>query len=73
VQWSSPSALVARAGAGLVPLSYAQERLWFLDQLGVGTPKHPCGARLEGCADVGALERTFAEVVRRHESLRTQV
>ena len=59
---------------GAVPLSYAQERLWFLDQLGLVGPAYnmPMALRLEGVLDVRALERSFAELIRRHESLRTR-
>src|SRR6185436_4193377 len=55
-------------------LSYAQERLWFLNQLGlVGSAYNmPFAVRLEGELDVAALERSLGEVVRRHEALRTR-
>jgi hypothetical protein len=57
-----------------LPLSYAQERLWFLEQLGVGSAYNvPAVLRLEGSLDVSALERSIGDVVRRHESLRTRV
>ncbi|MGC2777758.1 MAG: condensation domain-containing protein, partial [Bradyrhizobium sp.] len=54
-------------------MSYAQERLWFLDQLGlVGAAYNmPFALRLEGALDAVALERSLSEVVRRHEALRT--
>jgi amino acid adenylation domain-containing protein/thioester reductase-like protein len=56
-----------------IPLSYAQERLWFLDQLGLATVYNmPMALRLEGKLNVVALERSLAELVRRHESLRTR-
>ncbi|WP_164003031.1 non-ribosomal peptide synthetase, partial [Pyxidicoccus caerfyrddinensis] len=56
-----------------LPLSFAQQRLWFLDELEPGNPLYNMRAavRLRGVLDVSALERTFAELVRRHESLRT--
>src|SRR5262249_55281378 len=56
-----------------LPLSFAQQRLWFLDQLAPGNPAYnvPWAARLEGELDVALLRRTFATVVRRHEALRT--
>jgi amino acid adenylation domain-containing protein len=58
---------------GAPPLSFAQQRLWFLDQLDPGTPAYnlPAAARLTGRLDVNAIERTLNEIVRRHESLRT--
>jgi aspartate racemase len=56
-----------------LPLSFAQQRLWFLDQLMPGSPAYnlTMAVRIEGSLDVGALERSLAEIVRRHEALRT--
>jgi amino acid adenylation domain-containing protein len=56
-----------------LPLSFAQERLWFLDQLTPGSAAYnvPAALTIRGPLDVPALERAFAEVVRRHEVLRT--
>jgi amino acid adenylation domain-containing protein/non-ribosomal peptide synthase protein (TIGR01720 family) len=58
---------------GPLPLSFAQERLWFLDRLQPGSAFYNTAPalRLAGPLDAAALERAFAEVVRRHESLRT--
>jgi amino acid adenylation domain-containing protein len=57
-----------------LPLSFAQERLWFLDQLGLVGPAYnmSMALKLEGALDRSALERSFAELIRRHESLRTR-
>ena len=56
-----------------LPLSFAQQRLWFLDQLEPGTSFYnvPIAVRLTGRLDLEALERTLLEVTRRHEVLRT--
>jgi amino acid adenylation domain-containing protein len=56
-----------------LPLSYAQQRLWFLDQLEPGSAAYniPKAIRLSGKLDLSALERALNEIVRRHEVLRT--
>lgn len=55
-----------------LPLSFSQQRLWFLEQLGSGaTYTIPAAFQLEGSLHVPALEQTLTEIVRRHESLRT--
>ncbi|HEY2737176.1 MAG TPA: amino acid adenylation domain-containing protein, partial [Thermoanaerobaculia bacterium] len=55
------------------PLSFAQERLWFLDQMTPGSPIYniPGALALAGRLDVTALASAFAAVVRRHEGPRT--
>ena len=60
-------------GTSSAPLSFSQQRLWFLDQLEPGSAAYnlPAAVRMEGVLDVAALERCFAELARRHESLRT--
>ncbi len=59
---------------GLLPLSFAQERLWFLHQLDASsTAYNMTGAlRLRGALDVEALERSFQTLIQRHEILRTR-
>ena len=55
------------------PLSFAQERLWFLHQLDPHTSAYniPFALRLTGALDQSALERALIELIRRHEVLRT--
>ncbi|HYH82898.1 MAG TPA: condensation domain-containing protein, partial [Longimicrobium sp.] len=68
---SSPIVPVERGGR--LALSFAQQRLWFLEQLGeLGSTYHiPQQLRLRGALDRAALARTLARIVARHESLRT--
>jgi len=58
---------------GPLPASFAQQRLWFLDQLEPGRASYhiPAAVKLVGQLDTSALERALNEVVRRHEVLRT--
>jgi amino acid adenylation domain-containing protein len=71
VPQAAPLTRVSREGP--LPLSFAQQRLWFLDQLEPGSAFYniPVMVRMEGQLDEAALERSFEELVRRHESLRT--
>ena len=65
--------LVARQRPDVLPLSFAQERLWFLDQLepGSATYNMPAALRIRGRLDVEALRRSIETIVERHEVLRT--
>jgi len=57
------------------PLSSAQQRLWFLEQLEPGTPLYniPTVARLKGQLNVAALEQSIKAMLARHEALRTRI
>jgi amino acid adenylation domain-containing protein len=58
---------------GELPLSFAQQRMWFFEQLSSGMSAFniAAGIRLKGSLNVAALEQTFSEIIRRHEILRT--
>ena len=67
-------AAIPRAGReGPIPLSFAQQRLWFLEQLGGlgGTYHMGTRLRLRGALDRAALVRALDRIVARHEALRT--
>lgn len=55
------------------PLSFAQQRLWFIEQLAPGTGLYnlPVAYRLHGVLSVSALEQSLNEIARRHETVRT--
>jgi hypothetical protein len=68
-----PSIVAGERGEG-IPLSYAQQRLWFLALMGgVSEAYHmPMALRLEGELDRGALRGALDRIVKRHEALRTR-
>ncbi len=57
----------------IAPVSFGQERIWFLNQLVPGTPVHniPFAVPLDCHPDISVLEQTLNEIVRRHDTLRT--
>ena len=66
---------IARTGAVEAPLSFAQERLWFMHQLEPDDPSYaiPAAVRLRGPLEVDALAAALSAIVRRHEVLRTVI
>ncbi len=65
--------IVPVARDGFLPLSFAQQRLWFLDQLEPNSPLYnmPDAIRMTGSLSVSVFERSLNEIIRRHETLRT--
>ncbi len=70
---STPIKIVPRQPDVLIPLSFTQQRLWFLDQYEPDSAAYniPLVLQLEGAVNVDALEHSLNEIVRRHEMLRT--
>ncbi|HEX7333867.1 MAG TPA: amino acid adenylation domain-containing protein [Pyrinomonadaceae bacterium] len=70
---AEPQVIPRRDKEGPTPLSFAQQRLWFIEQMETGNPFYnvPIAVRLKGTLNVPALAHTFTEIIRRHESLRT--
>ncbi|NDD30559.1 MAG: amino acid adenylation domain-containing protein, partial [Proteobacteria bacterium] len=69
-----PALTLLPRGEDHLPLSFAQERLWFIEQLMGENPLYtiPFYLRLTGPLDMNALRRTFDTLVARHETLRTR-
>jgi amino acid adenylation domain-containing protein len=70
---AAPRGIPRRPDRGRAPVSFAQQRLWFLDQLAPGNASYniPLPVRIQGPLDPAVLERALREVVRRQEALRT--
>ncbi|MFL9458803.1 amino acid adenylation domain-containing protein [Tolypothrix bouteillei VB521301_2] len=69
----SAAPILPRSENAELPLSFAQQRLWFLDQLEPNKASYnvPAALRLQGTLNVAALEQSLIEMIHRHESLRT--
>jgi amino acid adenylation domain-containing protein len=67
--------IARRDSAGPAALSFAQQRLWFLSQLGSNDASYnmPMLVRLSGTLDDSALEESFNRLIARHETLRTTI
>lgn len=67
------TAIPRRARQSAIPLSFAQQRLWFIEHLLPGSAAYTISTalRLSGPLQIALLERSIAEIVRRHEALRT--
>src|SRR5512135_1342647 len=70
---SAEKTILRVAARDSVPLSFSQQRLWFLDQYEPNSSVYNVfsALRLKGPLDIGALERSLREIMRRHEALRT--
>ncbi len=71
-QSAAPQRIARRTGNGPAPLSFGQERMWFIDQMQPGSPAYnvPIVLALSEPLDIAVLKQSLAEIVRRHEVLR---
>lgn len=71
---NSTAPAIGKRPQGSAPLSFSQQRLWFLDRLEAGNLAYhiPTALRLQGRLDIRALEQAVNEMIRRHEILRTR-
>ena len=72
-QGEAPERIPRLSRRDAIPVSFAQQSLWFLHQLEPDDPAYnvPAAVRLNGQLNVAALERSLNEIIRRHEVLRT--
>ncbi|MDV6241555.1 non-ribosomal peptide synthetase, partial [Rhodococcus opacus] len=70
---SGSPALTATARPERIPLSVAQQRMWFVNQFDTSSPAYniPVALQLDGVVDLAALQAALGDVMERHESLRT--
>lgn len=70
---STQKAIATVSRDGQLPLSFAQQRLWFMEQLQPGGAAYniPTGVKLIGDLNITVLEKSLNEIIRRHEVLRT--
>lgn len=70
---NSAATAPASAPQFIFPTTFAQQRLWFLEQLQPGSTSYlvPWSLRIEGALNISALEKSLDEIVHRHEILRT--
>ena len=71
---SGVPALLPVSRTAALPLSFAQQRLWFLEQMEPASPHYhiSLALRLQGALHMSVLERSIQEIITRHESLRTR-
>ena len=72
---TGPSPAMPRSPGRAIPLSYAQQEIWFVEQLGVAGPAYnmPVVIELRGPLDCEALLKAFEQLLSRHEILRTRI
>ena len=70
---SRSSAIPNRSDSNRIPLSFSQQRLWFIDRLYQGSSFYniPTAIHLKGMLDVTALKQSLNEIMKRHEAWRT--
>ncbi|MCJ8272284.1 MAG: condensation domain-containing protein, partial [Psychrosphaera sp.] len=68
-----PITKLAKTAQGLLPASFAQQRLWFIDQLEGGSPQYnmPGAMQIKGDFDLDIANQAFARIIERHQPLRS--
>ncbi len=72
---TSRAGIPKRSDETRAPLSFGQERLWFLHQIEPQSPAYnrPLGLRIKGAIDIKAMESSLNKIIMRHETLRSSV